>query len=87
VAFSIAGVGAGLAWAVRPARRRSSTLARLAGGVLTRGLFVGAGGIMFPTVVGAVLARWRTDWRRWARITAAVLAVPVEDGRGGSTST
>jgi hypothetical protein len=57
-------------------RRRWSTVARFVGGVLTLPLFVGAGAIMLPTVVGASLARWRPDWRRWARVLVAVIAMP-----------
>lgn len=78
VAFGVTGVGHSIARVVRSrARRRWSTVARFAGGVLSLPLFVGAGAMMLPTVVGASLARWRPDWPRTARIVAALLAAPV----------
>ena len=57
-AFGITGLGHGIAWAARRAglRRRWSTVARIVGAMLTLPLFVGAGAIMLPTVVGAAMA-------------------------------
>ena len=41
-------------------------------------LFLAAGGIMFPTVVGGGLALARTDWAKWVRVVCLALAlVPV----------
>jgi hypothetical protein len=53
--------------------------ARVAGAVLTLPLFVAAGAMMFPTVLGGSLARWRTAWHPVVRalLGAAALAVPV----------
>ncbi|MEY2554148.1 MAG: hypothetical protein QOC57_2008, partial [Ilumatobacteraceae bacterium] len=61
-------------------RRRGAglTIARVFGVVGILPLFVAAGGVMMPTVVGAGLASARTEWRsatRW--ICLAVAALPV----------
>jgi hypothetical protein len=79
LAFAIAGAGHGVAWAARRAgvRRRWSTTARLAAGVLTLPIFAGAGAMMLPTVIGASVAGARTDWPRAARLAAALVAIPV----------
>jgi hypothetical protein len=79
LAFTIAGTGQGVAWAVRRAgvRRRWSTTARVAAGVLTLPIFAGAGAMMLPTVFGASLAGARPDWPRAARLAAALVAIPV----------
>lgn len=81
-AFAVTGFGHALAWATRRAteRRWLTTVARLAGGTLTLSLFVGAGAMMLPTVVGASLGRWRRDWGRVVRLTAAAIAAPVPIG-------
>lgn len=77
-AFAVTGFGHSLALVVRSrARRRLATVARVVGAALTLPIFVGAGGMMLPTVAGASLAKWRTDWRRWSRALAAVVAIPV----------
>jgi len=76
--FAFAGAGHAVARLARRAgRRRWSTAGRVAGAVLTLGLFVAAGSIMFPTVAGGSLALWRRDWQRWARVGAAAIAVPA----------
>jgi hypothetical protein len=82
LAFTLAALGHAVAWAARQrgARRRWTTPARFVGGVLTMALFGGAGAVMLPTVVGASLARWRGDWRRSARVVAALAATPVPLG-------
>jgi hypothetical protein len=79
LAFAIAGAGHGVAWAARRAgvRRRWSTTARVAAGVLTLPIFAGAGAMMLPTVFGASVAGARTDWPRAARLAAAFVAIPV----------
>jgi hypothetical protein len=79
LAFTIAGAGHGVAWAVRRAggRRRWSTTARVAAGVLTLPIFAGAGAMMLPTVFGASLAGARDDWPRAARAVATLVAIPV----------
>jgi len=76
IAFTIFGVTQSIAAVVRRrARRRwKLTIARVFGGIGLMPLFVGAGSLMLPTVVGAGLARSRTDWRRWLRVVCAVLA-------------
>lgn len=78
-AFGIFGAAQGLSWAARRSgwRRRSVTVARVGAAVLTLPLFTGAGSIMLPTVLTAALACWRTDWPRWMRVLAGVLALPV----------
>jgi hypothetical protein len=92
-AFAVTGLGHSLAWVVTRARprRRWTTAARVVGGVLTLPLFVGAGAIMLPTVVGASLCRWRTEWPRLARLAVALLAAGpplafVNDLRGDGFS-
>ncbi len=79
LAFTIAGAGHGVAWAVRRAgvRRRWSTTARVAAAVLTLPIFAGAGAMMLPTVFGATVAGARTDWPRAARLAAGFVAIPV----------
>jgi hypothetical protein len=79
LAFTIAGAGHGVAWAARRAgvRRRWSTTARVAAGVLTLPIFTAAGAMMLPTVFGASVAGARTDWPRAARLVAALVAIPV----------
>lgn len=79
LAFTIAGAGHGVGWAVRRAgvRRRWSTTARVAAGVLTLPIFAGAGAMMMPTVVGASLAGARKDWSWAARLVAALVALPI----------
>jgi cytochrome bd-type quinol oxidase subunit 2 len=77
-AFTIVGAGHGVAWAgARAVRRSTSTMARLAGAVATMALFVGAGAVMLPTVVGGALAAWRRDWRPGLRLIPALPAVIV----------
>ncbi|MEX1106544.1 MAG: hypothetical protein WEB78_10120 [Ilumatobacteraceae bacterium] len=93
LAFTIAGTGHGLAWAARRAhlRRRWSTPARIVAAVLTLPMFAGAGMIMMPTVLGASLARDRTDWPRALRVVAVAVALPAiiiiaaDLARGGVT--
>jgi hypothetical protein len=79
LAFTIAGGGHGVAWAVRRAgaRRRWSTAARVLAAVLTLPIFTGAGAMMLPTVAGASAASGRRDWPRPVRLVAVVLAAPI----------
>jgi hypothetical protein len=79
LAFTIAGAGHGAAWGARRAgmRRRWTTPARVLAAVLTLPIFTGAGAMMLPTVVGASLATARTDWHRYVRVLAALVAIPV----------
>jgi hypothetical protein len=79
MAFAITALGHGIAWTVRRSarRRRWSTVGRTIGAVLTMPLFFGAGGIMLPTVVGAALCRWRSDWPITMRGYAALVALPA----------
>ncbi len=76
--FAAAGAGHAVATlARRAARRRWSTIGRVAGAALSLGLFAAAGAIMLPTVAAAALTAWRRDWPRWARALGAVVATPV----------
>ncbi len=78
IAFTMAGAGFGIARAGRRSRRRrATTTARTFGGVLAMALFVGAGGVMLPTVVSASLGRWRSDWPRPARWAMVLIAAPI----------
>ena len=78
-AFTITGMGHGLAWAARRAdlRRRWTTPARVLATVLTLPIFVGAGVMMMPTVLCASLAHHRRDWRRAVRVIVFLLALPA----------
>lgn len=58
----------------RATRRWPVKMARTIGAIGMLPLFVAAGAIMFPTVVGAGLARWRDDWRRPFRVLLALVA-------------
>ncbi len=48
-------------------RRWALTCVRVVGFIAMMPLFNAAGAIMFPTVMGAGLARARVDWNRWVR--------------------
>jgi hypothetical protein len=77
LAFTIFGFTQSIAALVRGRARRRWTLT-IARGVGTIGfmpLFVGAGSIMLPTVVGGGLAVWRTDWNRVVRALCALAAL------------
>ena len=70
---SIAAVARG-----RTRRRWTLTVARVLGGVGFLPLFVAAGGVMLPTVVGGGLALSRVDWPRPARgLCLLVAAGPI----------
>lgn len=59
-------------------RRKLLTAARVLGGVGLLPLFVGAGGLMFPTVLGGGLALARVGWSRVTRwICVGIAALPV----------
>ena len=61
----------------RAKRRWTLTIARVIGSAGFLPLFVGAGGIMLPAVVGGGVAVWRTDLRKVSRwIWSAVAAAP-----------
>lgn len=80
LAFSIHGLSqaAAATTRARSTRRSAVTTARVVGFIGTLPLFAAAGGIMFPTVIGGSLARYRTDWARWVRIVlAAVALLPI----------
>ena len=59
----------------RGLRRTPLTVVRAIGGVATLPLFMAAGAVMFPTVVGAGLAIARTEWRRATRGICLLIAV------------
>jgi hypothetical protein len=77
LAFTIFGLTQSISSVVRrKARRRwTLTIARVGGAVGFMPLFVGAGSIMMPTVVGGGFALWRTDWRRLVRAICLVVAL------------
>ncbi len=58
----------------RTKRRWTLTLARVIGTVGLMPIFVGAGAVMVPTVVGGGLALARVEWHRVARLICLVLA-------------
>ena len=76
IAFTIFGFTQSIAAVARCwARRRSTlTIARVLATVGMLPLFVGAGAVMMPTVVGGGLATARTDWPRLARVIGALVA-------------
>ena len=55
-------------------RRWTATVGQVVGIAGLLPLFIGAGGIMMPTVVGGGLAAARRDWRRALRIGCVLLA-------------
>ena len=62
----------------RTRQRWTLTVARLIGTVGLMPLFVGAGGLMLPTVIGGGFASARREWRRLTRgVWAAVASAPV----------
>ncbi len=79
-AFTIFGSAAGATTATRRRGSRRAVLnaARFGAVVGTMPLFVGAGALMLPTVIGGGLAVWRRDWRPWLRLLFGLVAgVPV----------
>ena len=76
LAFTIFGFMQSIAAvARRRARRRwTLTVARVLGGIGFLPLFVGAGAIMMPTVVGGGFALNRPEWRRTVRVLCLVAA-------------
>lgn len=80
IGFAIFGTGQAVSWLgrQRATRRWQRRSARAVGAVAMLPLFLGAGGVMAPTVLGAGLASSRTDWRRgWRALAALVAAAPV----------
>ncbi len=59
----------------RSRKRRAITVARVVGAIGMLPLFVAAGGVMLPTVVGAGLGIWRDDWPRWLRGMLLLIAL------------
>jgi hypothetical protein len=86
IAFTIFGFAQSIvAVARRRARRRwTLTLARVIGTVGLLPLFVGAGAVMVPTVVGGGLAFARVEWHRLVRGICLVLAAAPVLFVGGS---
>ena len=76
VGFSIFGFTQSIAAVARRRTRRRWTLtvARVIGAIGLLPLFVGAGAIMLPTVVGGGLALTRVEWRRFVRVICVVAA-------------
>jgi len=78
--FTLFGIGQSIATATRRrARRRwTLTIARVVGAITMMPLFVAAGSVMLPTVLGGGLALTRTNWNRIVRwICLAVALLPV----------
>jgi hypothetical protein len=76
IGFAVFGMLQGVAAIGRTRRRPWARRAtRLAGVVGLLPLFVGAGGVMLPTVVGGGLALVRDDWPRRARALAGAVAL------------
>src|SRR4051812_39067860 len=78
--FTLFGIGQSIATATRRrARRRwTLTIARVVGAITMMPLFVAAGSVMMPTVVGGGLALTRTNWNkvvRWGCLAVALLPV------------
>src|SRR4051794_21564735 len=67
--FTLFGIGQSIATATRRrARRRwTLTIARVVGAITMMPLFVAAGSVMLPTVVGGGLAYTRRNWNRVVR--------------------
>ena len=59
----------------RTTKRWKLTCLRIFGGLFSLQLFVAAGALMFPTVLGAGLAAHRTEWHRVARAAWLLVAV------------
>ena len=79
IAFALLGLGQAISWTARHRswRRPDVTVARVVGSFLALGIFAGAGSLMLPTVLFGALATWRTDWARWGRVLAALVALPT----------
>jgi hypothetical protein len=78
-AFAVFGGAQGAARLLRRSRRRwLVSVGRTLGAVGLLPLFIGAGGIMFPTVIAGGFAVNRPTMRSWLRgVVAAVAALPV----------
>ena len=74
--FTIFGLGQSIAAVARTriGRRRNLTMVRVIGAVTMLPLFVAAGAVLLPTVVGGGLAMARTEWRSAVRIVCLVVA-------------
>jgi hypothetical protein len=77
LAFTIFGLTQSIAAIARQRalRRRTLTVARIAGVIGFVPLFIGAGALMLPTVVGGGLALWRIDWGRVPRGLCALVGL------------
>ncbi len=75
--FTIFGLAQSVAALARRRRWRRWPLrfARSGGFVGMLPLFMAAGGLMMPAVVGGGLAAWRTDWHPAVRVVPALLAI------------
>lgn len=75
--FTVFGLAQSVAALARRRRwhRWPMRLARVSGVVGMLPLFMAAGGLMMPTVVGGGLAAWRTDWHPAVRSAVALLAI------------
>lgn len=78
--FTMFGLGQSIAAVARrrDPRRWKLTIVRLVAAFTMLPLFFAAGSIMFPTVVGGALARFRTSWPALARVVCVMIAtIPV----------
>lgn len=79
-AFTIFGITQSISTATRrrPHRQATRVIARVVGFAGLLPLFIGAGAMMLPTVVGGGLAVARTGWARRARAACLIVAlIPV----------
>jgi hypothetical protein len=74
--FTIFGFGQSLAAVARRRnpRRWMLTIVRVIAAITMMPLFFAAGGIMFPTVIGGALARFRGQWPFAARFVSSLIA-------------
>ncbi len=77
IGFTIFGLGQSIVAVARSRvqARWKLTSVRILGAVTMLPLFVGAGMLMFPTVIGGGLATARTDWRKITRFLFGIVAV------------
>lgn len=78
-AFALFGLAQGAVWAARARRWRRGPLTalRVLAVVASLPIFSAAGAVMFPVVLLASLAVWRTGWPRAVRIGLGVLSGPI----------
>lgn len=76
-AFALVGLASGLVRAITPRRRVGRMTVRVGAILLLVPMFVGAGGMLLPTVLFGSLAAHRHHWRPWVRGLCLLLALVV----------